>query len=93
MTTGQTGTFLEKHLGTIISTVLAIAGAIVTGALSYVIGTTKAGITMEQMGHRLDSAESRLDAGEAFHRCATRHLDMLEHGIKAPPACDLGDKE
>ena len=93
MTTGQTDeTFLEKHLGTIVSTVLAIAGAIVTGALSYVIGTTKTGLTMEQMGHRLDSAETRLSESDAYHRCVTRHIDRLETHAGAP-ACDLGDKE
>jgi hypothetical protein len=89
--------WIGKHLWNIV-TVIAI------GSGAYFAAQTKTGMAVDQL--RLDVAavrddlskhdteqDARLDAGEAFHRCATRHLDMLEHGIKAPPACDLGDKE
>lgn len=90
----MTDTANRKTLGTLISDHIgAIISAIVMGLLSYVIGTTRTGMTIEQMGRRLDGVEARQVESEAYHRCATRHIDMLEAGIKTPPGCDLGDKE
>lgn len=80
------GDLISNHIGAIIS-------AIVMGILSYVIGTTKTGMTIDQMGNRLDVAEKRLDEYDAYHRCATRHFDAIEHLSKSPPDCNLGDKE
>ncbi len=89
--------WIGKHLWNIV-TVIAI------GSGAYFAAQTKTGMAVDQL--RLDVAteredrtkhdaeqDARLDAGEAFHRCATRHFDMIEHGIKVPPACELGDKE
>jgi len=89
--------WIGKHLWNIV-TVIAI------GSGAYFAAQTKTGMAVDQL--RLDVAtmkadsdkheavqDARLDVGEAFHRCTTRHFDMIEHGIHVPPACDLGEKE
>lgn len=80
------GDLISKHIGAIIS-------AIVMGILSYVIGTTKTGMTIDQMGNRLDVAEKHIAEKSSFDQCVTRHIDHLEAGIKDPPPCTLGPSE
>lgn len=77
---------LEQHL-------VAIISAIAMGALSYVIGTTKTGMTIQQMVERMDRFDKHIAEKSSFDQCVTRHIDHLEAGIKDPPSCTLGPSE
>ena len=66
---------IENNLATL---VLALIG----GLLAYVIGTTKTGT-------RLDALEDHAKSSAAFHDCAVRHFDWIEHGMKENAPCPL----
>lgn len=86
MTTERVSQWIDQHLWNIVS-------AFVIGLGAYVAGATKVVGNISDLQNRVTTLEAQAHDGARYDQCATRHIELIEAGVKARADCQLGGRE